>query len=473
METGESEGSVEDFSGVLKKEVTNPRKDTPFVVLISLLATLALARAFVLLTGAAETTTETSTYIGRNLIIGGYHIHHFFYGFALICAAAWIAIQYPTRNLPRLAAALFGGGLGLCVDEMGYFLGGQVNYFDRTTYFIATSIILVLLAALSFRSFREATRDDLRWLVGRRPRGIAILAVLQILASLALLVGGLVLLVAAGLPPSSDVQGEAGAFALGTVLVLLGILSLIVAWGLWTLQPWARQVAILFAIVSLGTDVVSIVTGGYVNAVVFGASGQTGRLLIDRAVASGYVVTAFVRDPARLNALRDSVRVVQGDALDSGSVDLAVADQEAVLVALGSATRRGSPQVLPHGIRHILDAMERHGVRRIVVLSAAGALHEPVGSIVGSLGLILARAFLPGVYREHRAMLEELRTRNLDWIAVRPVILTNGPWTGRYRVTAEGIPRGGYRVSRADVADFMIRQLTSDEFVRKMPAISN
>ena len=267
METGESQGKVGDFSAVLKEEVTNPRKDTPFVVLISLLATLALARAFVLLTGAAETTTETSTYIGRNLIIGGYHIHHFFYGFALICAAAWIAIQYPTRNLPRLAAVLFGGGLGLCVDEMGYFLGGQVNYFDRTTYFIATSIILVLLAALSFRSFRAATREDLRWLVGRRPRGIAILAVLQILASLALVVSGLVLLVTAGLPPSIDVQGEAAAFALGTALVLLGILSLIVAWGLWTLQPWARKVAILFAIVSLGTDVVSIVTGNYENAV--------------------------------------------------------------------------------------------------------------------------------------------------------------------------------------------------------------
>src|SRR2546427_4929194 len=79
METGESQGNVEDFSGVLKKEVTNPRKDTPFVVLISLLATLALARAFVLLTGAAETTTETSTYIGRNLIIGGSHIPPLFH----------------------------------------------------------------------------------------------------------------------------------------------------------------------------------------------------------------------------------------------------------------------------------------------------------------------------------------------------------------------------------------------------------
>src|SRR5256885_12929913 len=150
---------------------------------------------------------------------------------------------------------------------MGYYVGGQVNYFDQTTFFIALSIILVLLSSVSFRSFRAATQDDLRWLVGRRPRGIAVLAVLQILASLALLVGGLVLVVAASLPPSVDVQGEAATFALGAVLILLGVLSLIVAWGLWTLRPWARKAAILFAIVSLGTDVISIVTGNYANAV--------------------------------------------------------------------------------------------------------------------------------------------------------------------------------------------------------------
>ena len=117
--------------------------------------------------------------------------------------------------------------------------------------------------------------------------------------------------------------------------------------------------------------------------------------------------------------------------------------------------------------------MEKLGVRRIVVLSAAGAIHEPAGSLIGSVGLMLARAYLPRVYAEHRAMLEELRKRDLDWVAVRPVILTNGPSTGRYRVVVDGIPRGGYRISRADVADFMIRQLTSDEFVRRMPAIAN
>jgi len=167
-----------------------------------------------------------------------------------------------------------------------------------------------------------------------------------------------------------------------------------------------------------------------------------------------------------------SVRVVHGDVLDADSVGRAVVGQDSVLSALGTAAR-GSPPVLPQGIRHILDAMETHGVRRILVLSAAGALHEPAGSAFGGLGLALARTVIPGVYREHRAMLEELRKRDLDWIAVRPVLLTNGPRTGRYRVVSEGIPRGGYRISRADVADFMIRQLTSDEFVRKMPAIAN
>jgi putative NADH-flavin reductase len=209
------------------------------------------------------------------------------------------------------------------------------------------------------------------------------------------------------------------------------------------------------------------------NVVIFGANGQTGRLLTERAVADGHVVTAFVRDPVLLSRARDSVRFVQGDVLDPTAVDRAVAGQQAVLVALGTATLRGSPQILPQGIRHILDAMERHGVRRIAVLSAAGALHERAGSLVGNVGLMLARAYLPRVYAEHRAMLEELRKRDLDWIAVRPVILTNGPYTGRYRIVVEGIPRGGYRVSRADLADFMIRQLTSDEFVRKMPAIAN
>src|SRR5436309_16030269 len=125
--------------------------------------------------------------------------------------------------------------------------------------------------------------------------------------------------------------------------------------------------------------------GGTVKVVIYGATGQTGRLLIGRAGANGHVVAAFVRDPTRVNIPDRSVRVVEGDVLDSAAVARAVPGQEGVLVALGTA-RRGSPQVLPQGIRHILDAMEKHGMRRVVILSAAGALHEKAGSILGSRG---------------------------------------------------------------------------------------
>jgi len=88
------------------------------------------------------------------------------------------------------------------------------------------------------------------------------------------------------------------------------------------------------------------------------------------------------------------------------------------------------------------------------------------------MGLRIFRMWLPAVYREHRAMLEGLQRSDVDWIAVRAVLLTNGSPKGRYRASVDGIPRWGFRISRPDIAEFMVRQLTSDEFARKMPAIA-
>ena len=208
-----------------------------------------------------------------------------------------------------------------------------------------------------------------------------------------------------------------------------------------------------------------------VNVVVFGATGDTGRWITDRAVQAGHDVTALVRDPGRMRVVHNRVKIVRGDVLDAASVDGAVAGKDAVLSALGSTARNPAP-VLSTGVRHILDAMERHRVQRIVALSAAGALGESAGFLFGNLGLRIFRMWLPEVYREHRKMLEELQRRGMDWTAVRAVLLTNATPKGRYRVAVEGIPRWGFRISRADVAEFMVRQLTSDEFVRKMPAIA-
>src|SRR2546427_4961370 len=183
-----------------------------------------------------------------------------------------------------------------------------------------------------------------------------------------------------------------------------------------------------------------------VNVVVFGATGETGRWLAERAVQAGHEVTAFVRDPGRMHIVHDRVKVMRGDVLDAASADGAIAGQDAVLSALGSSARNPAP-VLSTGVRHILDAMERHHVRRIVALSAAGALGESAGFLFGNLGLRIFRMWLPEGYREHRKMLVELQPRDVEWTAGRAVLLTNATPKARYRGAGEGSARWRFRIS--------------------------
>lgn len=208
-----------------------------------------------------------------------------------------------------------------------------------------------------------------------------------------------------------------------------------------------------------------------VKVLVFGSTGRTGRHLVAQTLEQGHDVTAFARDPSKLDLRHDKLRLVRGDVLDLASVESAVQGQDAVLSALGAGP--GQPKtVFSDGMGTILRMMETRGVPRIVCVSAAGVLNENAGSFVGNALLGLFRLVLKGVYEGHRWQLEAIRHSSLEWVAVRPVLLTNGPRTGKYRVRLEGIPEKGYWISRADVADFMIRQLTRDEYVGRLPAIA-
>lgn len=207
------------------------------------------------------------------------------------------------------------------------------------------------------------------------------------------------------------------------------------------------------------------------KVLIFGSTGRTGRCLVGQALEQGHEVTAFARDPRKVRRRDERLRVVRGDVLDRASVDSSVQGQQVVLSALG--VRLWEPTtVFSEGIRNILRAMEAHGVPRILCVSVAGVLKEDAGSLLGNTLLRLSRLALKGVYEGHRRQLEKIRRSPLEWVVVRPVLLTNGPRTGRYRVVSEGIPRKGYWISRADLADFLLRQLTRDEYVHQLPAIA-
>ena len=245
---------------------------------------------------------------------------------------------------------------------------------------------------------------------------------------------------------------------------------------------------------------------------VFGATGGTGRQLVQQALRQGHVVTAFARDPGKIPLTHDNLRVVRGDILRPDSVETAMAGQEAVLSALGIRlpvrivilivvacqivartvalprpaalfVELGVPLLsilllarrkttLSEGTRNIVRAMERTGIRRFVCESSLG-----VGDSKWKLGvvhnLVALPLFLRNIFADKEAQERIIAGSGLDWVIVRPTALTNGPQRNVYRAGSDvGHWFFPSRISRSDVAAFMLQQITGTKYLRKTPGLA-
>jgi putative NADH-flavin reductase len=204
---------------------------------------------------------------------------------------------------------------------------------------------------------------------------------------------------------------------------------------------------------------------------IVGATGGTGRQLVMQALERGYAVTALVRDPSRLQVDHPQLTVIQGDVLDEGSVETAMRGQEAVLSALGHKRYFYPTCILSDGTRNILRAMETHGVRRLVCETSLG-----IGDSAARMGLYYTLFVIPAIlplYFWDKTRQERMIARSsVEWVIVRPGVLTNGEKRDRSR---HGRDVGSFlltvRISRADVADFMLNQLASDTYLRTAPGV--
>jgi putative NADH-flavin reductase len=202
-----------------------------------------------------------------------------------------------------------------------------------------------------------------------------------------------------------------------------------------------------------------------------GATGATGLELIEQALEAGHEVTAFARRPAAVRLKHSSLKVHQGDILDYGAVEAAVQGQDAVLSALG-VRQIGKNTILSDGTRNLIQSMEKLGVKRLIVESSLG-----VGDSQGQLGPMHNWFVMPfllrNVFADKETQESLVRASGLDWVIVRPAILTNGPRTGRYKAgfapNNQSIKR---KISRADTAEFMLKQLTDDTYLRRTPGLS-
>jgi len=201
--------------------------------------------------------------------------------------------------------------------------------------------------------------------------------------------------------------------------------------------------------------------------VIFGASGKTGSLLTDQALAKGPMVTVFLRREGALAQQHPNLRIVIGSLNDKEKLKEAIAGSDAVISTLGGGSlTKHSPEIIA-GIENITNQMEQSGVKRFIYMSSIGAgesryLMGPV------IRFFIADLFLRVPLADHTANEQRIAKSNLHWTLIRPGGLTDGPKTGNLKFGSEKLLlKGSTRISRANVASFILEQLTETEFVKE------
>lgn len=200
---------------------------------------------------------------------------------------------------------------------------------------------------------------------------------------------------------------------------------------------------------------------------ILGATGGIGRHLVRIGHERGHHLTAFVRSPHKLPPQHDRLTVVPGDLFDAAAIARALPGHDAVLSAFGPTTIRTTTLRRDFG-RALASAMRDGNVRRLQLVSAAFLFRD-----VGLLGAILKPTLFRFMAPDMADMEREVMHDDLEWTVLRPPRLTNGPLTRNYRAATNRLPPSGYVISRADVADFMIREAERPTHTRQIVGLAH
>jgi putative NADH-flavin reductase len=201
--------------------------------------------------------------------------------------------------------------------------------------------------------------------------------------------------------------------------------------------------------------------------IIFGANGRTGKEIMIQALIKGTDVTAFVRRPESIDLKDDRLTVVLGDVRDATAVDKAVMGMDAVLVALGNRSTK-EKDLMAVATQNIIAAMNKHGIKRIIVESSAGLFGAKDSGFF--FGYIIRPLFLKTLFDDKVVQLSLLEKSDLDWVLVRPSGLIDAQKTGKYNITFD--KPSGRKISRSDVAEFMLAQVTGNKYLKQLPIIS-
>jgi putative NADH-flavin reductase len=205
-----------------------------------------------------------------------------------------------------------------------------------------------------------------------------------------------------------------------------------------------------------------------------GATGPTGQILLDYLLKDGHSVTALLRTPDKIKTPSSPLfHMVQGDVMSPATYQDSLGKVAMVVSLLGTGRSNKPTRIYSAGGAAILEAMRTAGVKKLITLTSGG-VQEDDPTIQGSffykhIGLWWLRHIYSDM-KQWEAILEE--QKDIDWVCIRPTYLIKGPKTGKYRVQKTYAPRNGWKISRADLAHFIVSQLSDREYIHQKPVIA-
>ena len=207
------------------------------------------------------------------------------------------------------------------------------------------------------------------------------------------------------------------------------------------------------------------------NILIIGSTGGTGRQLVLQALDRGHTVTAFTRKISRIKMSHERLKIAEGNVLNVDSLTKAVQNQDAIVCALGHKRWFYPTKILSEGTKNIIRAMEQNNVKRFICETSLG-----LGDSTGRMGIyytfFVIPFILPFYFWDKRKQETIIKSSKLDWTIIRPGALNNRKARGKY-LSGEKIGNWFYTVgvSRADVADFMLKQLDDEKYIHSTPGI--
>lgn len=208
------------------------------------------------------------------------------------------------------------------------------------------------------------------------------------------------------------------------------------------------------------------------KVIIFGATGTIGALAVKKMLEDGHKVTAFARTPSKLNLQHDMLTLLPGDATNGAAVTDAIKGHDAVMITLGSGMSRSS-LIRSTGTMTVIQGMQANGVERLICQSTLGA-HESWGNLNFFWKRIMFGLLLRTIFQDHELQENLVRASGLKWTIVRPGAFTDGPATSGFKEDIKETDRNlTLKISRADVADFLARQLADLRYTHRAVGISN